>query len=333
MHEFDRRTKRERLPVLRLVALAVLRSHYGIEPRRLRLVSLSFNTIFRVDRVDGPPLALRVCGRERIHAAGVEEIEAAWLDAIADDLGWAVPRVVRTIFGDAVVAVEHPTVPRPVPCSLFSWVPGVSTGDGLDASTAAGLGVILSRLHGHASTLAADGVGPMAPAVLTPELAAAVRADRVVYFGSADDVESLIPGDSMLGEAVRRADEELAALWQRSATPHLLHGDFGPSNVLRWRNRLTPIDFQDLQLGHAVQDVGLTIADLLDDGVDPAVVDAFRHGVEDAGGPAITDEEIAGLRAMRELNLIGFALASPRPGLDGSIADSVEVVRQWMRPT
>lgn len=331
MQAFDDLTKRQRLPVLRRVAIDVLRHDYGIEPARLRLLSLTFNTLFRVDRADGPPLVLRVCGRDRIHAPGVEVVEAAWLDRIASDLGWEVPRFVPTLDGRVVVEAVHPVVPRPVPCSLFTWVRGRPVPDDVDAADASAIGALLAELHRHAAVLAKRGEGPMTASVMTPAMADSIRDDRVVTFGDEAAVATHGPYGALLGEAIDRGRTFLAELWAVSGRPHLLHGDYGPSNVLRWRRRLTPIDLQDLQLGHAVQDVGLTIADLLDDDVDPSVVAAFRRGYEQADGIAISDREIEAFAALRSLSMIGFCLASPRPGLDETIEQSVATVRRWMR--
>ena len=334
MGNFDDLTKRQRLPVLRAVARQVLHDDYGIEPLRLRLVSLTFNTVFRVDRVDGPPLALRVCGRERIHADGVELVEAAWFDRLAADLGWGVPRCVPALDGRVAVEATHHAVPRVVPCSLFTWVRGRPIEEGFDAVGAAATGQLLARLHHHAADLAARGDGPMDRRVMTASIANSIRADRVVTFGDEAAVaayDGAGASGAVLAEAIDRGRRFLDELWASADAPHLLHGDFGPSNVLRWRRTLTPIDLQDLQLGHAVQDVGLTVADLLDDDVAPEVVASFLTGYHGAGGVAISDDQIEAFRALRALSMVGFCLASPRPGLGPTIDGAVEDVRRWMR--
>jgi Ser/Thr protein kinase RdoA (MazF antagonist) len=321
VRSFDDLTKRGRVPILRSVAIDVLRSRFGVEPRRVALLSLSFNTLFRVDVAAGAPLVIRVCGRPRIHSAGVEAVEAVWLGRIAADLGWDVPGAVPSTDGSFVVEAAHPRIPRPVPCSLFTWVGGRPVDDHPDEPTAAALGRLLAQLHAHAATIS----------IPTGD---ELRADRTIRFGDRSAVAALPLGDgSLLAEALDRADRFLADLWSGSAVPHLLHGDFGPSNVLRRYSTMAPIDFQDLQVGHAVQDVGLTIADLRSDGVDGAVVDAFRRGVADAGGADIDDRQVEALTAVRALDLISFALASPRPGLEEWVRGEAAVVRRWMYAT
>ena len=85
MRAFDELTKAGRIGRLRLLATDTLRTEFGIEPRRVSLLaSHSFNTMFRADVADAAPLAVRV-GEVRIHTDGVEEVEAAWLDAIGTD--------------------------------------------------------------------------------------------------------------------------------------------------------------------------------------------------------------------------------------------------------
>ena len=53
------------------------------------------------------------------------------------------------------------------------------------------------------------------------------------------------------------------ALWADPPhPPHLLHGDFHPNNILVWRGRLTPIDFQDALWGFEMQDIAITVTAL-----------------------------------------------------------------------
>lgn len=329
MHPFDTLTKRQRLPVLRAIAVDVLRDAFAIEPARVRLLSLTYNTLFRVDRSGGPPVVLRTCGRERIHAPGVEAVEAAWLDAIASDLGWRVPQMIPAVDGRVVVEATHPAVPRVVPCSLFTWVGGRPLPDEPTRADAAALGSLLARLHGHAAELAANRSGPMDPVILTPSMASAIRADRVVSFG--DEAAVAAYGtDSLCAEAIDRGRRFLDELWARSGRPHLLHGDFGPSNVLRRHRTLTPIDVQDLQLGHGVQDVGLTIADLVDDDVAPEGVAEFGRAYADATGVELAPDDLAAFAALRSLSMLGFCLRAPRPGLEPTMAQSLATVRRWM---
>ncbi len=79
-----------------MLAAETIETEFGIQPRRFSLLAAhSFNTMFRADRVDAAPLAVRV-GEVRIHADGVEEVEAAWLDAIRNETDLHVPTLAPT---------------------------------------------------------------------------------------------------------------------------------------------------------------------------------------------------------------------------------------------
>ena len=177
-----------------------MRDDFGIEARRVSLLaSHSFNTLFRADLTAGRPIAERV-GEVRIHTDGIEEVEAAWLDAL--------------------------------------------------------------------------------------------HADRVVYFADTSrfgEYESAY--GSMFVEAVDEEQRHLDALWAAPPhRPHLLHGDFGPQNVMRWTTQLTPIDFQDLQFGLNVQDVGITVADLRRQYADESLVEIFVKGYRSVRPWPLTDQ-------------------------------------------
>ncbi|MFN8052232.1 MAG: phosphotransferase [Acidimicrobiales bacterium] len=326
---FDEQTKLGRSRLLRVVAAEVLRDGYGIVADRLPLMSLSFNTLFRVERAGRAPLVVRVGGRPRIHADGVEEIESWWLRAIDRDLGLGVPQPVPALSGGFAAIGRHERIPRPVVCSVFTWVAGSRVPEPLGAGDAARLGGILAELHEHAASL---DVRSLDPAAID-----AVRADRVFPFGDRDEVLAHTAGTAdgrMVAEAIDRGRQFLDDLWaQAPSAPHLLHGDFGPSNVLRRRSMLVPVDFQDLQLGVASQDVGLTLADLAGDGVDATVRDSFVAGYRGRRTLDLDAEQIAAFAALRSLSLIGFLVRVRHPALTSSVADEMRVVRAWMGGT
>jgi Ser/Thr protein kinase RdoA (MazF antagonist) len=80
---------------------------------------------------------------------------------------------------------------------------------------------------------------------------------------------------SLFVEAIDRVQRRLDALWQSPpGRPQLLHGDFGPNNVLESRRHLTVVDFQHLQYGFDLQDVAICMADLRRRA--PAMIEPFR---------------------------------------------------------
>jgi Ser/Thr protein kinase RdoA (MazF antagonist) len=183
------------------------------------------------------------------------------------------------------------------------------------------MGTIQARLHEHAA------------AYSPPEIPTDVVAKRVVYFGNT----SLLPGyespyGSMFVDALDRVQAHLDALWATPPhRPHLLHGDFGPQNVMRYRSILTPIDFQDLQFGFDVQDLAITVADLRRVFHDESMIDALAAGYRSVRPwPLIGEPLVQALAAGRSLNVINLGLNLRRPGLSEFIDRQAALVAEWM---
>ena len=321
MRAFDELTKRGRIERLRLLASDSLHDDFGFDVRRVSLLaSHSYNTLFRADLTSGNPLAVRV-GEVRVHADGVEEVEAAWLDALQAETGIRVPLLLVDRHGQHVAAAHHADVPGPRYCSAMTWVPGRTVREGFDHCTSQRMGALLANIHDHAASYR------------PPAVPAGIRADRVVSFA---DTSRLGEYESQYGslfvEAVDRVQRHLDALWAVPPhRPHLLHGDFGPQNVMRWRTQLAPIDFQDLQFGFDVQDVGITLADLRRVYDDEALVDAFAAGYASMRRWPLTDQSLAqALDAARSLNVINLGLNLRRPGLAEFIDRHAQRVAGWM---
>ena len=192
--------------------------------------------------------------------------------------------------------------------------------DRLSAPGMRDAGRLLARLHEHAADTAD-----------TIQVPRALRATRVVCLGGTDRTLAWrSPHGTLFAEAIARAQATIDELWTaRPHAPHLLHGDFGPQNVLVWRDQRRVIDFQDLQLGFEVQDVGLSVADL--DRYVPELIKPFRAGYRDVRRwPLDDDALVATLAACRSLNLINLGLNLGRPGLERFLADHVMRLRSWM---
>jgi Ser/Thr protein kinase RdoA (MazF antagonist) len=240
--EFDQLTVSGRTSRLRQLADAALSTEFGIDARRISLLSAySFNTFFRADTADWP-LAVRI-GEVRIHADGVEEVEAHWLAAIQADTHLTVPALLPDRHGRHVAMGTHPAVPSGLHCSVMTWVGGRPARDRFDISVARQLGIVQATLHEHASTYR------------SPHAPTGIVANRVIYFADTSLLSSYESAHgSLFREAIDRVQRHLDKLWSSPPhPPHLIHGDLGPNNVMRWRNRLTPIDFQDLQFGFDVK--------------------------------------------------------------------------------
>jgi len=318
---FDDLSRTGRIARLRLLADDTLRKEFGVEPRRVSLLaSHSFNTLFRADLSDGRRLAVRV-GEVRIHADGVEAVEAGWLDSLRAASALPVPALLADRHGHHVVAGWLSAVPGPRFCSVMSWVAGRTVRQEFDRGTARAMGVVQAMLHDHASSYSPQDVPP------------GIVADRVVYFADTSKLGRYQSHyGSMFVEAIDRVQAHLDALWTAPPhRPHLLHGDLGPQNIMRWRTQLSPIDFQDLQFGFDLQDVAITVADLRRVYAEESLIDALMEGYRSVRPWPLNDEGLTrALAAGRSLNVINLGLNLRRPGLPEFVEQHSALVAQWM---
>ena len=303
---------------LRDLAHLVLADRFGITNASVSLLAThSFNTLFRVDCGDKRRYALRVGDGLRIHALGVEAIEAQWLNSLDAITPMRSLPTVDGTFGDTV---KNPGVEEPRVVSLLTWVPGRNLRDLFSNDAAALAGRRLAELHEQASSFKLDTSVKL------------IRADKPITFG---DTAVLGQWQSEYGtlfaDAIDRAEGELDRLW---ASPphdaHLFHGDFAPHNIMRWRNRLMPIDFQDLQYGFDVQDIAIAFSSWERDYPD-AIADFQRGYCDVRSWPAAVEPLLmAALAASRSLNVLNLGLQLKRFGLQESIARHTTAIRTWM---
>ena len=110
---------------LRALALEALKL-YDLPVDRLRLITNSFNGIFRVDTRDGRKLVLRVTWPEGGHSREGTCAEMAWLDALSRQTSLRVPRPAAARSGELVVEAAADGVPQPRLVTIFSWVDGIN---------------------------------------------------------------------------------------------------------------------------------------------------------------------------------------------------------------
>lgn len=320
MRAFAELTDRGKTNRLRLLAADVVATRYGLVDADVRLVSAhSFNTVFQVS-TGRDRYAIRVGSECRIHAAGTEDVEAIWLEALRE-AGITAPVAVPTVDGKHWLNATDPGVPEPRTCSMFTWVDGRPLRERLTEESMTAAGALLAVLHEHAAS--------HTRAEPIPTL---LHADRAIYFHEENRVASYRSSyGELFNEATDRIQGELDRLWQSPPhRPHLLHGDFGPNNVVRWRDRLAPIDFQDLQFGFDLQDVGLSLADL--GRTTPELKPAFRAGYRSVRAwPELTPDLERALAAARSLNVMNLGLHLQRSGIAGSLDDHGSRVASWMK--
>ena len=303
---------------LQQLAEQALRHHYGITTAQLGLVaSHSFNTVFRVDAANGSSV-LRVGAAERIHPPGVEDLEAAWLDALSET-GITTLANLASSDGSRWITASHPHVVGERVVTRFTWVEGVELRTQFDTAWAARAGRLLADLHAHASASPVE------------DVPASVHARSAIYLGERDLVAE-VAGEhrSAFREATDRVQSHLDLLWSGDNKPHLLHGDFGPHNLLIGEDQLQVIDFQDLRLGFAEQDLGLTIADLARN--TPQFITPFLQGYATHRQlPDLSPDIRSTLAAARSLNIMNLALQSPASGIGGLFDRDAHHVLAWVR--
>jgi Ser/Thr protein kinase RdoA (MazF antagonist) len=128
-------------------------SEYGVAPDAVTtLLNVSENATFAVDDpATGTRTVLRV-HRHGYHDAVEIESELAWLDALRDETGVRTPRVLPTLDGRRLLALEEEGTPDPRYVVHFEFLPGVEPApadDRLPRSFEL-LGSITARMHDHA---------------------------------------------------------------------------------------------------------------------------------------------------------------------------------------
>lgn len=320
MQPFEELRPRGQVGRLRTLARGAL-VEYGLGDAQVSLLKQTFNTLFRVVGRDDRKHALRVGARDRIHTDETEEVETAWLRALRAETGIDAPLPIANRAGTFVTEASAPGVPEARRCVLFEWARGRRLSEVIDVESSARVGALLAHLHEHGAAFEGGRRQP----VLT--------ADTVTVFRLPDRIPRADPTyGTLFAEAIERAQAAIDALWAHPPhTPHLLHGDLHPNNILVWRGRLTPIDFQDALWGFEVQDIAITVTALRFRADPEALVTALRSGYERVR-PWPADDgvvyELTGARDLSQLNL-GYNLR--RSGFDEYVARHAEWLRAWMK--
>jgi Ser/Thr protein kinase RdoA (MazF antagonist) len=319
MREFAALTETGRMRRMSQVARSALAA-YDLPDVSVRLVSKSYNTLYRIRSSDGPALLLRVGSWLRLHPPDTAEMEAAWLRALRAGTDLPVARHIPTVGGSTVCTVERDGVPQPRTCALFTWVPGHPLGRDAGSQQVRASGRLLAILHQHASRWTPpDGLNvPMA--------------NRVSYFEHAGDLEYPDPHKTVFQESRQRAQEAIDLVWQTdSSPPHLLHGDFTGQNIIENRTGLVPIDFQDLAWGHEVQDVAISLLPLARSDQSGALSLAFRNGYEEVHTwPDYDPGTFDALFAARRVQMADVSLGLQQPGFTEYLDRSAVVLADWM---
>lgn len=277
--------------------------HYDLEVTKIRLLSNDYNGVFRVDTTEGTPYAMRVC----IPQEGLEStlaLETAWLHALRDKAPFAVPAPVPTREGSFFTQVESSSVPEPRYCALFEWVKGKDLVVDFSEDNAVRYGALAAHLHELGATFpkpegldirAYDTVGPFSEPWVLDE----------------PEKRSIMPEElrDFIPVAVKHVSQHIERLLSSSQQMQVIHGDLHSYNVKAYRNKLAPIDFEDLMWGYPAQDLGIIFYYMWRREEYPMLRESFERGYRSVREwPEETPGEVDAFIAGRSLVLLNVLL-------------------------
>ncbi len=290
---------------LRAVAHAALQ-HYAITVRRLSLLTVDTNTIFRVDAANGERYALRISTPGQ-HSLNDNLIEIAWLTALARDTTLKVVTPVANQQGDYLTPVTLPTVPEERRCVLLRWIPGHSLARQVSPAHAYTLGTMMAALHDHAGTVQL----PPSLSPMTWHTVFYYHHEPVVIDDPAYATLFSPARRSLIHEVATIAEQVLQELAQSTPDRILIHGDLHPSNVHVARGHFYILDFEDVLLGYPVQDVAITFAALRRYPECERLWRAFEAGYSQSRPwPVQSAAQLTALIAARDLMMVNYAAQS-----------------------
>jgi Ser/Thr protein kinase RdoA (MazF antagonist) len=203
----------------------------------------------------------------------------------------------------------------------FEWARGRRLGETMNVELARAIGWLLAQLHAHGERFEGGRRQPV------------LVGDRALGFLLRDLLPRTDPVyGTMFAEAVDRTQTAIDGLWAHPPhPPHILHGDLHPNNILVWRGRLTPVDFQDLLWGFEIQDVSITVMSFEWYPDTDGLTGAFRAGYEEQRSwPADDGELLRTLIAARHLSVLNLGCNLRRPGFERFLAGHAAWLRAWM---
>ena len=258
MRPYSELTRLGRARRLRDVALEAL-THYDVEIVRLELVGLFTNALFRARTPQGESYAVRLCAPGWRTDTDIRS-EVLWLQALAqdDDIGAPVPVLSRD--GELFVAVSRPGVPGPSRCVVMSWIPGTPLGRHLSAPNLHKMGVLFAKLHAHGAAF----VPP--PGFTERTMTSYIARDEPdVLFSDAWADAFTAHSREVLTHTRTLVGQAFVDLYADREGPRVIHNDLWHDNIMLYRGRLYPFDFEDTIWGYPVQDIAMSLQDLMMD--------------------------------------------------------------------
>jgi Ser/Thr protein kinase RdoA (MazF antagonist) len=306
------------------LALSALQQ-YDLDVREVRFVGQYTNTILRAWTSDKKSYLVRVC---RPGWRTLEDLrsEAAWLQALSRDPQIGTPAPVMARNGDFVVEVG--ALPEPRRCVVTTWIPGVSMAKRMTEENFTKMGVLFTRLHEQALTFTPP------PGFTTRKMDSIyARGDEDVLFG--DRYRHAFSQRSReVYERTRQVVEEVYAGLFRQPGMRVIHDDLGHGNILVYRGRLHPLDFEDIIWGHPAHDIAMALQDLMRE-VPPADFErlraCFRAGYESRSAwPESAPGQLDAIRAGRMIWVTNYVARYEEEYLEQHIAWNARVFEHFL---
>jgi Ser/Thr protein kinase RdoA (MazF antagonist) len=319
MKSYAKLTVRGQAHRLRQLALEAL-GQYDLEIKRIKFLTNHLNGIYRLDTHDGQKYIMRITLPEGGHTLDHITAEMDWLSVLSRETDLSVPRPVPTKSGKLVVTTSAEGVPQPRICAVFTFLPGKLLVEQMTEANLTRLGELMAILHTHAATYFAphglkllhfDQVCPFPDPFILFE-------DRFSGFISEKRRE-------IFQSAMNWAKGSIDRLMSCGEPMRILHADLHQWNVLVYRDRLSPIDFEDLMLGWPVQDIAISFYYLQDLENYSALKDALQAGyTRHSPWPERVPGEIDSFIAARALDLANFVLNEYNPAWEIDTAEFME---------
>jgi Ser/Thr protein kinase RdoA (MazF antagonist) len=264
----------------------------------IKLVGLFTNAIFRLYTAQGS-YVMRVCEPGWRTPTDLHS-EIMWLQYLnrSAEIHAPEPQLARN--GDPYIVSGATGVPELRRCVVMSWVPGALLSASISEEHLFKLGQLFAALHEFSA-----GFSPGEGFTQLRMDAYLARGEEDTLF-SASCENAFGPSSRTVIERTRALVEEaFEQLYAEPAGLRVIHNDLWHGNVKVYHGRLHPLDFEDTIWGFPVQDIAMSLQDLMvdveRDAYEPLQV-AFRCGYETrATWPEQFEGQIDAFRAGRML--------------------------------
>ena len=253
-------------------------TQFDLDIAAIELLGNFTNTLFKVRSQSGGRYVLRLC-RPGWRSDSDMLSEALWLQALYEDIDIGAPQPFKTRNGEFIAHFPAPDNSEPQRYMLFSWGAGSPLEDRLDLRKFHQIWqAVCQAPHARGNLLAPRWFH-------LQENGQALRPRRGKCALLPCQRRCIQPAHPRRIERVRsQVDEEFTRLYADRAGLRAIHNDLGPGNIKVFRGRLHPLDFEDTIWGYPVQDLAMSLQDLMrevsPDSYDPLLI-ALRAGYEE----------------------------------------------------